>query len=123
MLSLEAHLGVTAAPSLHPHYKDVSTTTGSSAPRYGIGILPHRVGHLSFPFLFGHCRHSGTDVGVAATGRSPDIRASIAANVRFRYTRMRTFGTKLTAGGLEQRRARLCRRSQSGISGSINFAN
>ena len=30
---------------------------------------------------------------------------------------------KLTAGGLKQRRARLCRRSQSGISGSTNFAN
>jgi len=39
-----------AAPSLHPHYKGFSTTTGSSAPRYGIGILPHGVGHLSFPF-------------------------------------------------------------------------
>src|ERR1700730_10528096 len=41
----------------------------------------------------------------------------------FHYTRMRTFDPKLTAGGLEQWSARLCRRSQSGISGSINFAN
>jgi hypothetical protein len=35
-----------AAPSLHPHYKGFNTTTGSSAPRYGIGILPHGVGHF-----------------------------------------------------------------------------
>ena len=52
-----------------------------------------------------------------------DIRASIGANVRFHYTRMHIFDPKLTAGGLKQRRARLCRRSQSGISGSTNFAN
>jgi hypothetical protein len=39
-----------AAPSLHPHYKDFIATTGSSAPRSGIGILPHGVCHLSFPF-------------------------------------------------------------------------
>ena len=38
-----------AAPSLHPHYKGLITTTSSSAPRSGIGILPHGVCHLSFP--------------------------------------------------------------------------
>src|SRR5471032_3114409 len=39
-----------AAPSLHPHYKSFNTTTSSSAPRSGIGILPYGVCHLSFPF-------------------------------------------------------------------------
>ena len=39
-----------AAPSLRPHYKGFITTTGSSAPRSGIGILPCGVCHLSFPF-------------------------------------------------------------------------
>ena len=39
-----------AAPSLHSHYKSFITTTGSSAPCCGIGILPHGYGHLSFPF-------------------------------------------------------------------------
>ena len=39
-----------ATPSLHPHYKGFTTTTGSSAPRSGIGILPCGVGHLSFSF-------------------------------------------------------------------------
>ena len=39
-----------AIPSLHPHYKGFITTTGSSVPRSGIGILPHGVCHLSFPF-------------------------------------------------------------------------
>ena len=38
-----------AAPWLHPHYKSFITTTGGSAPRSGIGILPHGVCHLSFP--------------------------------------------------------------------------
>ena len=35
------------------HYKGFITTTGSSAPRSGIGILPHGVCHLSFPFPSG----------------------------------------------------------------------
>ena len=39
-----------AAPSLHSHYKSFNTTTGSSAPRSGIGILSHGVCHLSFSF-------------------------------------------------------------------------
>ncbi len=39
-----------ATPSLHPHYKGFITTTGSSAPRSGIGILSHGACHLSFPF-------------------------------------------------------------------------
>src|SRR5208337_2675437 len=39
-----------AAPSLRPHYKDFVATADSSAPRPGIGILPHGVCHLSFPF-------------------------------------------------------------------------
>src|SRR6195952_3437032 len=39
-----------AAPSLHLHYKDFIATTGGSAPRCSIGILPHGVCHLSFPF-------------------------------------------------------------------------
>ena len=39
-----------AAPSLHPHYKGFITTTDSSAPRSGIGILPCGVCHLSFSF-------------------------------------------------------------------------
>src|ERR1700676_601625 len=39
-----------AAPSLHSHYKSsFLTTTGNSAPRSGIGTLPHGVCHLSFP--------------------------------------------------------------------------
>jgi hypothetical protein len=38
-----------AAPSLHPHYKGFVTSTGNSAPRSGIGILPHGVCHLLFP--------------------------------------------------------------------------
>ena len=37
-----------AAPSLHPNYKGIIATTDSSAPRPGIGILPHGVCHLSF---------------------------------------------------------------------------
>src|SRR5260370_6486714 len=39
-----------ATPSLRLHYKGFITTTGSSAPRSGIGILPHGICHLSFPF-------------------------------------------------------------------------
>src|SRR3990167_4898753 len=39
-----------AAPSLRSHYKSFITTTGDSVPRSGIGILPHGVCHLSFPF-------------------------------------------------------------------------
>ena len=39
-----------AAPLLHSHYKSFHATTGSSAPYSGIGILPHGVCHLSFPF-------------------------------------------------------------------------
>src|ERR1700724_1172901 len=39
-----------AAPSLPSHYKSFHATTGSSAPYFGIGILPHGVCHLSFPF-------------------------------------------------------------------------
>ena len=39
-----------AAPSLLSHYKRFLATTSSSAPRSGIGILPHGVCHLSFPF-------------------------------------------------------------------------
>jgi hypothetical protein len=42
--------------------------------------------------VFVHCRHSGIGVGEAATGRVPDIRTSIAANVRFRYKRKGAFG-------------------------------
>src|ERR1039457_4668545 len=38
-----------AAPSLHPYYKGFIATADSSAPRPGIGILPHGVCHLSFP--------------------------------------------------------------------------
>src|SRR5271163_3306329 len=39
-----------AAPSLHSHYKSFHATTDSSVPCSGLGILPHGVGHLSFPF-------------------------------------------------------------------------
>jgi hypothetical protein len=39
-----------AVPSLHPHCKGFLTTADSSAPRSGIGILPHGVCHLLFPF-------------------------------------------------------------------------
>ena len=39
-----------AAPSLHSRYKSFIATTSSSVPRSGIGILPHGVCHLSFPF-------------------------------------------------------------------------
>src|SRR5208283_4285455 len=39
-----------AAPSLRSRYKSFIATTSSSAPRSGIGILPHGVRHLSFPF-------------------------------------------------------------------------
>src|SRR5215472_3183435 len=39
-----------AAPSLPSHYKSFFATMGNSAPRSGIGILPHGVCHLSFPF-------------------------------------------------------------------------
>jgi hypothetical protein len=39
-----------AVPSLHPYYKGFFTTADSSAPRSGIGILPHGFCHLSFPF-------------------------------------------------------------------------
>jgi hypothetical protein len=42
-----------AAPSLHSHYRSFNTTTGGSAPRSGIGILPHGVCHSSFPFASG----------------------------------------------------------------------
>src|SRR5438093_7870686 len=42
-----------AVPSLHPHCKGFSTTADSSAPHSGIGILPHGVCHLSFPFSSG----------------------------------------------------------------------
>jgi hypothetical protein len=38
-----------AAPLFHRHYNGFITTTGSSAPRCGIGILPCGVCHLSFP--------------------------------------------------------------------------
>src|ERR1700738_3902311 len=41
------------APSLHSHYRSFDTTTGASAPRSGIGILPHGVCHSSFPFASG----------------------------------------------------------------------
>src|ERR1039458_6864729 len=39
-----------AAPSLHAHYRRFFATMSSSAPRSGVGILPHGVCHLSFPF-------------------------------------------------------------------------
>src|SRR5215467_12551343 len=39
-----------AAPSLLSHYKRFLATMSGSAPRSGIGILPHGVCHLSFPF-------------------------------------------------------------------------
>ena len=39
-----------AAPSLHSRYKSFIATTSSSVPCPGIGILPHGVCHLSFPF-------------------------------------------------------------------------
>jgi hypothetical protein len=39
-----------AVPSLHPRYRGFFTTTNSSAPRSGLGILPHGFCHLSFPF-------------------------------------------------------------------------
>jgi hypothetical protein len=42
-----------ATPSLHLHYKGFITTTGSSVPRSGIGILPHGVCHLLFPLTSG----------------------------------------------------------------------
>jgi hypothetical protein len=42
-----------AAPSLHPHYRGFIATTGGSAPRSSIGILPHGVSHLSFPYASG----------------------------------------------------------------------
>src|ERR1700755_3702750 len=45
----DLHRPDNAAPSLHPHYKGFLTTTDSSVPRPGIGILPHGVCHLSFP--------------------------------------------------------------------------
>ena len=35
-----------AVPSLYPHYKGLLATTDSSAPRCGIGILPHGFCHL-----------------------------------------------------------------------------
>ena len=42
-----------AAPSLHLRYKGFVTTTSGSAPCSSIGILPHGVCHLSFPFASG----------------------------------------------------------------------
>lgn len=42
-----------AAPSLHSHYRNFNATTGGSAPHSSIGILPHGVCHLSFPFTSG----------------------------------------------------------------------
>src|SRR3954449_1300555 len=42
-----------AAPSLHLHYRGFLATTGDSAPHSSIGVLPHGVGHLSFPFASG----------------------------------------------------------------------
>src|ERR1035438_9268366 len=39
-----------AAPSLHAHYRRFVATMSSSAPRSVVGILPHGVCHLSFPF-------------------------------------------------------------------------
>ena len=39
-----------AVASLHPRYKGFFATANSSAPRPGIGILPHGVCQLSFPF-------------------------------------------------------------------------
>src|SRR5215204_2730098 len=41
------------APSLHLHYRGFIATTDDSAPRSSIGILPHGVCHLSFPFASG----------------------------------------------------------------------
>src|ERR1700724_4166432 len=41
---------VNAVPSLPSHYKSFLTTMDGSVPRSGIGILPHGVCHLSFPF-------------------------------------------------------------------------
>src|SRR5882672_4568104 len=42
-----------ATPSLHLHYGGFFATTGGSAPRSSIGVLPHGVGHLSFPLASG----------------------------------------------------------------------
>src|SRR5271157_2147520 len=39
-----------AAPSLHSRYRRFIATMSSPDPRSGIGILPHGVCHLSFPF-------------------------------------------------------------------------
>ena len=39
-----------ATPSLRLHYRGFNATMGSSAPDDGLGILPHGVSHLSFPF-------------------------------------------------------------------------
>lgn len=46
----DLHRPDNAVPSLHPHYKGFLTTADSSAPRSGIGILPHGFRHLLFPF-------------------------------------------------------------------------
>src|SRR5208337_1487283 len=40
-----------AAPSLHSRYRRFIATMSSPDPRSGIGILPHGVCHLSFPFI------------------------------------------------------------------------
>lgn len=40
-----------AAPLVHLHYKGFIATAGNSAPCSNIGILPHGVSHLSFPFV------------------------------------------------------------------------
>ncbi len=58
-LEEEAHPGCPVGPalrramsslSLHARYRRFNATTGRSAPRSGIGILPRDACHLSFPF-------------------------------------------------------------------------
>ena len=49
----DTHRQDNVAPSLHPRYKGFRATTGDSAPRPSIGILPHGASHLSFPFTSG----------------------------------------------------------------------
>jgi hypothetical protein len=47
----------------------------------------------------GICRHSGIEVGEVATGRFPDIRASIATNVRFHWIASTTMAATEIVGG------------------------